>query len=168
MCENTLNIKEVKYPQDQVIVNLSRKEFIDSQGLGIGLTAWSQASGRTINKRHISKNQIDIYPSTPQALFILLLASNADNFGDIEYQGVFEEEKIFGRWAGDKIAVVGELAKDNDLEGIPKSSELYFNCTQGNEYTDVSPLLRTAFSGICGIRYEQNENGFWYFDWNND
>ena len=104
------------------IVNLDKHEFLNPHQLGSGLKAWEQIAGG---------------PGTPAALFILLTASNGRGGGDFntgrhsynaaapgdEWDWHDEEteessriEQWIGRWAGDRIAVIGDYAEAGDLD----------------------------------------------------
>jgi hypothetical protein len=79
-------------------VNLDKREFICPHKLGGGLKLWEQANNP---------------PGTPVALFILTAAMPVPRGG-----GDFQPHPAIGRWAGDRIATVGDYAEDDDL---PKS-----------------------------------------------
>jgi hypothetical protein len=88
--------------QYHIIVNLDRQECILPSSLDSGLKAWEQIAN---------------LPSTPQALYVLLMCSNGRSGRDLrapEPQG----ERIYGRWTGERIAVVGDYAEDNGISGI--------------------------------------------------
>jgi hypothetical protein len=112
--------------QGHAIINLDKKECILTDALEIGDKA---------------REQLFNHPSTPQMLFIVLMCSNGRGGGDLRTAGPLFR-KVFGRWAGDRIAVVGDRAKDKDLR-VPAShpaSELYMEC-HGGEYRDITPLV---------------------------
>lgn len=80
--------------QYHVTVNLDKREFLDPHKLGDGLKLWEQLNSQG---------------GVMAALHILLACSNGRGGGDIE------EHEMVGRWAGDRVAVVGDYAEDGDL-----------------------------------------------------
>ena len=119
-CQNAR--KGHRVGQYHLVVNLSRKEFLDPDKLGCGLRARQQIASRA---------------ATPQALFILLLCSNGRGGGDLlrHHQG-----DVIGRWRGDSIAVVGDYAENGDLPAKFKAETLYERCRAG-QFTDVTDLV---------------------------
>ena len=124
--------------QYHFIVNLDKREFINPHKLGVGLKAceqlWSPAG-------------------TAQALFVLLVCSNGRGGGDLaETQGV--NERVIGRWAGDRIAVVGDYAEDYDIKAPLHDpvSTIYDLCYQG-AYREISALVRPVLAAELGIEY---------------
>lgn len=120
--------------QYHFLVNFDKKEYLDSRQLGIG-------------RRLIE--QLESFPSTPQAAFILLIASNARGGGDLfEVREVerYLETKIAGRWAGDRIAVIGDAIVDGDINiNLEHSlSQAYDRCVNG-EYREISSLINRVF-----------------------
>ena len=117
--------------QYHYIVNLDKLEYIDPLRLGIGLKAWEQ----------IANN-----PSTPQALFALLICSNDRGGGDLHgsHEG---PDRVLGRWAGDRIAVVGDYAEDGDLPApLPHRPSKIFGACDDGHYREVSDLVRPVLS----------------------
>lgn len=90
--------------------NLDKQEFIHPHHIDNGLKLYEQVA-------HIS--------TTSTALFALLANSNGRGGGD------FPEHDLIGRWAGDRILVQGDYAKEGDngyvapdvLEGFKDISE---------------------------------------------
>jgi len=134
------------------VVNLDKKEFVDPHTLGCGLKLWEQLAN---------------HPSTGSALLILCAAMpEPRGGGDLDLAenwhgpertrehnltpGPMPEAyheiaaRTIGRWAGDRIAVVGDYAEDSDLPAEFKASSIYDQCLQpGDEgypgaYTDIS------------------------------
>lgn len=129
-------------------VNLDKREFINPHRLGCGLKLWEQLAGTGIG----------------QALIILTAAMpEARGGGDFDLDqnwhgpertfpahdmspGPMPEEypaiakRTIGRWAGDRIAFVGDYAENGDLtpkEGDPPASEIYGLCPYpGGEVPD--------------------------------
>lgn len=130
-------------------VNLDKKEYIVPHKLGTGLKLWEQLAN---------------HPGTGGALVILLAAQRETRGGgdfDLEenwhgpertfpkyntqpgpmpedYQAIASQ--TIGRWAGDRIALVGDYAEDSDLPEEFKASEIYHQCHEGG-YTDITDLV---------------------------
>ena len=115
-------------------VNLDKKEFLMPHRLGAGLKQWEQL----VNS-----------PSTPQAMFILTCASNNRGGGDIR------PHDVLGRWAGDRIAVVGDYSEDSDLDPDLKASEIYANCLEGKDgWADISDQVAEVIEAEFEGQYE--------------
>lgn len=140
------------------IVNLDKREFISPAGLSIGVKALEQILAAA---------------STQEALFMLLMCSNGRGGGDIRAS---DPHGLIGRWAGDRIAVVGDYTEDDDLDGIEDASVIYSKCrstdptaleqlagaaaddiprpTNGN-FLDLSPYLRPLMEQVFGLNYKE-------------
>ena len=95
--------------QYHLTVNLDKKEFLMPHKLGVGLKL---------------REQLGSSDSTPDALFILLACSNGYGGGDF-----FDNENhMVGRWAGDRIAVVGDYAEITDLPMMFGANSIYGLC----------------------------------------
>ncbi len=118
------------------VVNLNKKEYINPHKLGVGLKL-----GEQLGSGH----------GTPDALFILVAAMREHRGGgdfdwDSNYHGPERTmahpsgapvntkynkiaKRTIGRWAGDRIAVIGDYAEDGDLFGTPiPASQIYGAC----------------------------------------
>ena len=119
--------------QYHVIANLDLRECLWSD---VGLKACEQLNNR---------------PGPCQALFTVLLASNGRGGGDLrapEPAG----ERIYGRWAGCRIAVVGDYAEPSDFLTLPTDpcpSQVYFLCAEGI-FRDITPLVADILDVECG------------------
>jgi hypothetical protein len=156
-------------------VNLDKKEFIDPHKLATGLKLWEQVAN---------------FPGTPCALLILTAAyyekrgggdldldenwhgrertfpkyniSPAPMFSQADYPKV--AAAVMGRWAGDRIAIVGDYAEDKDLAPEHQASKVYEKCRpQRNEkgeeigpseWTDVSEMVCMVIEHELKGKYE--------------
>lgn len=103
-------------------INLDKKEFIHPHKLGSGLKLWEQLANN---------------PGTGAALVLLCAAQREPRGGgDLAPDG----KGMIGRWAGDRIALVGDYAEDSDLPAKYKASELYQQCQDKTVlvYNDVA------------------------------
>jgi hypothetical protein len=101
-------------------VNLTKREFIDPRKLGAGLKLCEQVGS---------------YPGTGAALVILCAAMPVSRGG-----GDIKPHAAIGRWAGDRIALVGDYAEDSDLPTEFEASGIYQKC-RGGEWTDVTAMV---------------------------
>jgi len=137
-------------------VNLDKKEFIMPHKLGSGLKLWEQLAN---------------HPGPGGALIVLCAAMpQARGGGDFDMTDNWHgPERTFpqhngspgpmpesypeiasqtiGRWAGDRIALVGDYADDSDLPAEFEASTIYGHCRypdeprQDSDYTDISDLV---------------------------
>ena len=104
-------------------VNLDKREFICPHKLGGGMKLWEQANN---------------LPGTPVALFILTAAMPVPRGG-----GDFKPHPAIGRWAGDRIATVGDYAEDDDLPKSPiPAGVLYTLCQSAERLKESRAYLR--------------------------
>ena len=99
--------------QYHLTVNLDKKEFLMPHKLGVGLKL---------------REQTGFGNSIPDALF-MLACSNGKGGGDFQDN----QNNIVGRWAGDRIAIVGDYAESTDLPMMWDAANIYSLC---HEYGD--------------------------------
>ena len=63
--------------------------------------------------------------------------------------------EISGRWAGDRVMIVGDYTEDEDLPANFMASQLY--SLAHDAYTEIGDLVREAFTTIYGIEWETEE-----------
>jgi hypothetical protein len=85
-------------------VNLDKKEFVHPHALDCGLKL----------------GEILHTPVVGQALVLLCAAHHEERGG-----GDIQPNPTVGRWAGDRIALVGDYAKDDDLAPEHNASTIY-------------------------------------------
>lgn len=109
------------------VVNLDKREYVHPHKLGCGLKLWEQLANS---------------PGTGGALVILCAAMPAPRGGgdfdldrnrhgperDVNYHAI--AGRTIGRWAGDRIALVGDYAQDSDCPGFPEFSKVYGRCSE--------------------------------------
>lgn len=141
------------------VVNLDKHEYVMPHKLGSGLKLWEQLAN---------------HPGTGAALVVLCAAMPQPRGGgdfdldenwhgpertDMSDVGPMPEEypviaaRTIGRWAGDRIALVGDYAEDADLAPEHQASTIYSRCQSRDDiakyglpeglaeadlYTDVS------------------------------
>ena len=144
-----------------MVVNLDKEEFVYPHKLGCGLKLWEQL----VNS-----------PGTGAALIVLTAAMPKTRGGgdfDLEenwhgpertseykidpapmpehYQEI--AARTIGRWAGDRIALVGDYAEDSDLPVEFKASDIYNKC-RNNEWKDVSDSVAAVIEHELNGKFE--------------
>lgn len=131
------------------ICNVDKKEFLDPFKLGSGMKAWEQLANDIPSK----------------ALLVLVLSSPENRGG-----GDLEESPIIGRWAGDRIIMVGDYAEAGDHPTI-RTEDIFDYCSECTEreegeeaWTDVSDLVAPVL--VKELGYELKPSGWnGYNDW---
>lgn len=156
-------------------VNLDKKEFVDPHKLGTGLKLWEQLAN---------------HPGTGAALLVLTAAMPQVRGGgdfdlDTNWHGPEREasapgpmpeayptiaKRTIGRWAGDRIALVGDYAEDDDLAPEHQAKSIYGKCRdrdeegEGEPWTDVSLDVCAVIEHELGGKY----SGSGWRKWNED
>lgn len=160
------------------VVNLDKKEFVSPYRVGCGAKLWE----------HLAN-----HPATGGALLILCAAMpEARGGGDFDLDKNWHgpervdmtcagqmptdypsiAKRTIGRWAGDRIALIGDYAEDGDLRNSPvPASEIYGLCqtkdgideqdalTPGEWWTDVSADVAAVIEHELGGKFE-GDGGF--------
>lgn len=121
--------------QYHYIVNLDKQEFIHPHKLGAGLKLWEQAASG--------------YPLT--ALLLLLAVSNGRGGGDFSEE-TDEHTELIGSWGGDRIAIVGDYAEDDDMAPEFEAGSIYHKCAE-EEFEDISERVRPLVEAFRGVRF---------------
>jgi len=109
--------------QYHLVVNLDKFEYIRPHKIGVGLKA---------------AEQLHSSASTPHLLFALTMCSNGRGGGDLD-----RSSNLVGRWAGDRIAIVGDYAEDGDLPDQFEAGSIYGRC--GRDEPEMVTLAREVF-----------------------
>lgn len=129
------------------VVNLDKREFIHPHKLGSGLKLWEQLSAS---------------PGTGAAMIILCAAMpRPRGGGDLEMDDDIARRTI-GRWAGDRVCLVGDYAKDSDLPSFPGFGSLYPLCggavedcdNPASPFTDISDDVCHVIEVELGGKFE--------------
>jgi hypothetical protein len=140
-------------------VNLDKREFIDPYALGNGAKLWEQLAS-------------DI--NAGRMLTILCAAMPEERGGGDFDLGIQDEytkiaKETIGRWAGNRIAFVGDYAEDTDLPAKFEASKIYDRCTEGkhNEksYVDITPLVKAVFEHKLKGFFKKSKYGMIYFEY---
>jgi hypothetical protein len=102
-------------------INLDKKEYLNPHKVGDGLKLleWSQ-------------------DGMLGAMQILLAASDGRGGGDFNVDQDNPKEKVAGRWAGDRIAIIGDYYEVGD---IPKVKDKKLWETVENTFKEISDLV---------------------------
>lgn len=117
------------------VVNYDKKEFIHPHNIGLGLKQGEQIG--------------DIHATTGDIIFLLLSISNGRGGGDVPTEGI---EHLLGRWAGDRVLVVGDYTDPGDvtIEGLDNAATLY-GVDEDPEWTDISDEINVMIRKLWGI-----------------
>jgi hypothetical protein len=107
----------MKMGQYHKAVNLDKKEYIHGHDIDCGLKLLEQVGFRG---------------STADALFLLMACSNGRGGGDVAIH------PVIGRWAGDRVAVIGDYAVSDDVPGID-AEKVYSDL--GDKYLNISEMV---------------------------
>ena len=127
------------------LVNLDKREYVHPHELGSGLKLWEQLAN---------------HPGTGAALIILCAAMpearGGGDFhmetGDPEYDEI--AKRTIGRWAGDRIALVGDYAERDDLPAEFNADLIYALCNPVEEVQDTIDYCKGE-----GKKYGLEEQG---------
>lgn len=96
--------------QYHIVANLTKKQFVNPSGLGLGVKQAEHFFG----ERNIG-----------QAIYLLTCVPERRGGGDI----IVGDFKFIGSWLGDRIAVVGDYSVDEDLPSYPGFGNVYRECS---------------------------------------
>lgn len=118
--------------QYHILVNYDKMETVHPHMLGLGLKQWEHIGfkGGTL----------------ADALYILTMTSPARGGGDLPLT------RVSGRWAGDRVMVVGDYTEDSDLDGIENAGLLY--ATAETDFADISEEVGKALGTVFGFELE--------------
>jgi hypothetical protein len=101
-------------------VNLDKKEFLDPHALGDGLKLVEQITSNS--------------GGGVQVALMILLAAMPERRGGGDLQ---QPDPFIGRWAGDRIAMVGDYARQGDIPGCPINERWLYAATCGDVYENI-------------------------------
>lgn len=128
------------------LVNLDKKEYVEPLDLGMGSKQYEHTGG--------------FDGSLADAMYILTMTSPASGGGD------FPMTDASGRWAGDRVVILGDYTSDNAIPTFFKLSEVYAECNDKSDtFTNVSPLIRDAFQKVWQIDFEHKKVTFGKSEW---
>lgn len=125
--------------QYHVLVNVDKREWVDPWGIGLG----------SKQLEHIGEAGWPLVGSLADAMYILTMTSPARGGGDMPFT------EVSGRWAGDRVMIVGDYTEDEDLPAEFLASQLYG--TAHDSYQEISDKVRVAFGKVFGLQFEAEE-----------
>lgn len=129
------------------ITNVDRKEFLDPFKLGSGMKAWEQLANDMPSK----------------ALMVLVLSSPQKRGG-----GDLQDNPAIGRWAGDRIIMVGDYAEEGDHTTIPVQ-DIFSFCskyeTEAKEHwVDITELVIPVLEKELEVKAVVSGSGYDFVD----
>lgn len=123
------------------LVNVDKKEYLDPHSIGLG----------TKQGEHLSDERWQIYGSLADAMYILTMTSPNRGGGDLP------PSEISGRWAGDRVMVVGDYTEDEDLPAHFMAGQLYGLADE--TYLEIGDIVREGFTAIYGLEWDIEKLG---------
>ena len=120
-------------------VNLDKREFIDPHKLGDGLKLWEQLAS---------------HPGTGAALIVLCAAMPEPRGG-----GDLDADPVIGRWAGDRVALIGDYAEDSDLKDSPVPASRLYGLCRCSEAENSDPAAFQDITAAVRAVIERELNG---------
>jgi len=114
--------------QYYVAVNLDKKEYVNPHRVGVGMKLWEQMAN---------------HPSTPELLYALLACSNGRGVS-----GDLKNHDYIGRWAGDRIVVLGDYSKNGDVHGVDTSGLWDKVLAVNSEYVEISAKIKDILDQV--------------------
>ena len=119
------------------LVNIDKQEQVISYTLGLGAKQYEQTGCEG---------------SISDALYLLLMTSPARGGGD--WQGF---DGLSGRWAGDRVLVLGDYSTDEDLPTYPDLSNLW---RESESWKDISKDVAIALGKVWDYDMEFDASGW--------
>ncbi len=128
------------------LVNFDKKEYVTPHSIGLGSKQWE----------HQGDREFPLFGSLSDALYILVMTSPYRGGGDMPLT------QISGRWAGDRVMVLGDYTKDGDLAAEMAGGSL--NDLVLETYTEIGAQVREAFEIVYNFVWHSRE-GFRFTCW---
>lgn len=117
------------------VLNLDKHEVVDPYGLGLGAKQYEQTG---------------VEASLSDAIYLLVMTSPNRGGGD------WPLTDVSGRWAGDRVIVLGDYTAKNDLPEKDNADKLY---SESLTWEDITPQVRGALSGVFQVKYSEKDYG---------
>lgn len=111
------------------LVNLDKKEVVEPAGLGFGAKQYEHTG---------------VEGSLSDAIYLLVMSSPNSGGGD------WLPTDISGRWAGDRVVVLGDYTRDKDLPDVENAGTLF---AESAHWADITAEVRQAFTKALAINY---------------
>jgi len=135
--------------QYHLIANIDKHEFIHPHRFGDGLKLLEFGCSAT---------------GTTTGLTILLAASNGRGGGDLNIDENPGAGEVVGRWAGDRIAIIGDYFEEGDVPGLSKAEmEALWGDDEGAHagWNDISKSVIAAMASDSYIRDDLRKRRDW-------
>lgn len=137
--------------QYYMIANLDKREFVNPHEIGSGLKAMEILG-----------------TGTACSALTMLMLSCPERRGGGDPDDDSSVHKVLGRWAGDRVAIVGDYAQDDDLPNSPiPASKIYAHCAdkderQAGDFVDISGDVARALEAQYGGKFVgEGWKSFW-------
>lgn len=114
--------------QYHLLVNSDKKEYVNPRDLGLGAK---------------QLEHIGFIGDLPLVQYLLTICSVNRGFGDISLTD--ENEAILGRWAGDRVFILGDYTQVGDIPKV-RSAHLFWLRIHAidSEWVNISKLVQVA------------------------
>ena len=120
--------------QYHILYNIDKGEYVHPHRLGMGLK----------QREHLGGDA-----SLADVLYMLVMTSPHRGGGDLP------ETLISGRWAGDRVVVLGDYTEYDDIHGVENAEHLYERAVSGPDAFDISAEAALAIENVWKIKTER-------------
>lgn len=117
------------------LMNLDKKELVDPYYLGLGSKQYEHTGCEA---------------SLSDAMYLLTMLSPERGGGD------WPKTPASGRWAGDRVVIVGDYTENADLPSYDDACLLYGSPT----FVDISHIVATSLGYVWNVKFETSPEGF--------
>ena len=122
------------------VVNLDKREYFHPSRMGVGAKLWEQLAN---------------HPGAGAGLVILCASMPAARGGGelrvrgggLEYDEI--ARRTIGRWAGDRVALVGDYAQNDDLPLRDEAATIYSRCTPDDRWEEALKSVPLESLAAC-------------------
>lgn len=116
------------------LYNLDKKEFVEPYALGLGAKQYEHTGCKA---------------SLSDAMYLLVMTSPGSGGGD--WYGT----PLSGRWAGDRVVVVGDYTQPDAIPGFAEADKIYGS----TDFKDISTQVAIALGLAWDIKFRVNTRG---------
>jgi hypothetical protein len=119
------------------LVNIDKREQVSPYALGLGAKQYEQTGCEG---------------SLADAIYLLVMSSPAAGGGDWEHF-----PSLSGRWVGDRVIILGDYTRNEDLPSYPNAGELYY---QSESWNDISDEVAEALGKVFSFHIDTKQTGW--------
>ena len=120
------------------LINLTKKEYVNPHKIGLGA-------------KHLEG--IGFEGSMGDVMYLLSIAQGNERRGGGDVEG----HRYIGRWAGDKVVVVGDYYdQDNDNPKFKGLYDINDGVHENVHWHDISHGVRELLSKVMGVKFKEN------------